>query len=220
MQTPQGYEIVDGRFVAVDWFAVVFNPSFPYRFAHMVCAAYITTGFVVLSVGAWLIRKGQFVEEGRLMFSITLWLLLLLVPLQVRRVKRHGQSLRKLTTKRLSALPGDRHAKRMVSHTYQSEIFLGDQQNFAKSRVVIGSHCQAHHASLLFGHVVLAGVPYLLHRKRVPRRCFSPQVVQQARLSKFFLCKQREHNCVCMRSISIKDTCATKQQPALLQRID
>src|ERR1700692_3804358 len=71
MQTPQGYEIVDGRFVAVDWLAVVFSPSFPYRFAHMVCASYITAGFVVLSVGAWLIRKGQFAEEGRLMFSIT-----------------------------------------------------------------------------------------------------------------------------------------------------
>ena len=75
MQTPQGYTIVDGRFFAVDWLAVVFNPSFPYRFAPMVCASYITTGFVVLSVGAWLMRKGQFAEEGRLMFSITLWLL-------------------------------------------------------------------------------------------------------------------------------------------------
>jgi cytochrome d ubiquinol oxidase subunit I len=90
MQTPQGYNVVDGRFIPVDWFAIVFNPSFPYRFAHMVCAAYITTGFVVLSVGAWLIRKGRFAEEGRVMFSITLWLLLVLVPLQIFLGDQHG----------------------------------------------------------------------------------------------------------------------------------
>jgi cytochrome bd ubiquinol oxidase subunit I len=107
MQTPQGYEIVDGRFVAVDWFAVVFNPSFPYRFAHMVCAAYITTGFVVLSVGAWLIRKGQFAAEGRLMFSITLWLLLFLVPLQIFLGDQHGLNTLEHQPAKLAAIEGD-----------------------------------------------------------------------------------------------------------------
>ncbi len=107
MQTPQGYKIVDGRFFAVDWFAVVFNPSFPYRFAHMVCASYITTGFVVLSVGAWLIRKGRFVEEGRLMFSITLWLLLLLVPLQIFLGDQHGLNTLEHQPAKLAAIEGD-----------------------------------------------------------------------------------------------------------------
>jgi cytochrome bd ubiquinol oxidase subunit I len=107
MQTPQGYKIVDGRFVAVAWFAVVFNPSFPYRFAHMVCASYITTGFVVLSVGAWLIRKGRFAEEGRLMFSITLWLLLLLVPLQIFLGDQHGLNTLEHQPAKLAAIEGD-----------------------------------------------------------------------------------------------------------------
>ena len=107
MQTPQGYEIVDGRFVAVDWLAVVFSPSFPYRFAHMVCASYITAGFVVLSVGAWLIRKGQFAEEGRLMFSITLWLLLLLVPLQIFLGDQHGLNTLERQPAKLAAIEGD-----------------------------------------------------------------------------------------------------------------
>src|SRR5450631_3342175 len=52
MQTPTGYRIVDGRFFPADWMAIVFNPSFPYRLAHTVTAFYITTGFVVLGVGA------------------------------------------------------------------------------------------------------------------------------------------------------------------------
>ncbi len=107
MQTPQGYKIVNGRFYPVDWLAIVFNPSFPYRFAHMVCAAYITTGFVVLSVGAWLIRNGRFVAEGRLMFSITLWLLLALVPLQIFLGDQHG-----LNTLDVSAGQACRHRGR------------------------------------------------------------------------------------------------------------
>ena len=93
--------------IAVDWFAIVFNPSFPYRFAHMVCAAYITTGFVVLSVGAWLIRKGRFVEEGRLMFSITLWLLLVLVPLQIFLGDQHGLNTLEHQPAKLAAIEGD-----------------------------------------------------------------------------------------------------------------
>ena len=48
MQTPAGFEIVDGRFFPVDWWAIIFNPSFPYRLAHTVTAFYITTGFLVL----------------------------------------------------------------------------------------------------------------------------------------------------------------------------
>ena len=52
MQTPAGYEMRDGIAYPVDWLAVVFNPSFPYRLAHMVTAAYLTVSFVVLAVGA------------------------------------------------------------------------------------------------------------------------------------------------------------------------
>src|SRR5690242_16087318 len=90
MQTPQGYKIVDGRFVPVDWLAIVFNPSFPYRLAHTVDAFYVTTGFVVLAVGAWLIRKKTFASEGKVMLTTTLTLLAVLVPLQVLLGDMHG----------------------------------------------------------------------------------------------------------------------------------
>src|SRR6185312_1735906 len=75
MQTPAGYELIDGRFFPQDWAAIIFNPSFPYRLAHTLVAFYITTGFVVIGVGAWYLRRGRFVEEGRSMVSMTLWLL-------------------------------------------------------------------------------------------------------------------------------------------------
>ena len=64
MQTPAGYRMVDGRFFPVDWMAIVFNPSFPYRLTHTVDGFYVTTGFVVLAVAAWLIRKRQYARGG------------------------------------------------------------------------------------------------------------------------------------------------------------
>jgi cytochrome d ubiquinol oxidase subunit I len=90
MQTPAGYEMVDGRFVPKDWMAIIFSPSFPYRLTHMVNAAYITTGFVVVSVAAYYLRRGRFVEEARTMLSMTLWLLSVLVPLQIFLGDQHG----------------------------------------------------------------------------------------------------------------------------------
>ena len=59
MQTPAGYRLIGGRFFPTDWMAIVFNPSFPYRLAHTVVGFYVTTGFVVLGVGAWLIRGAK-----------------------------------------------------------------------------------------------------------------------------------------------------------------
>jgi cytochrome bd ubiquinol oxidase subunit I len=90
MQTPQGHELIDGRFFPKDWFAIIFSPSFPYRLAHTVNAFFITTGLVVVAVGAYHLRNGRFVEEGRRMMSMTLWLLTVLVPLQIFIGDAHG----------------------------------------------------------------------------------------------------------------------------------
>src|SRR5207302_1545640 len=65
MQTPVGHEIVDGRFFPKDWLEIVFSPSFPYRLAHTVSAFYVTTAFVVLGVGAYTLRRGRAVPQGR-----------------------------------------------------------------------------------------------------------------------------------------------------------
>ncbi len=83
MQTPRGYTVVDGRFVPADWWAIIFNPSFPTRLGHTVVGFYITTGFVVLSVAGYYLRKDRFVSEARVMMSTALWMLLALVPIQI-----------------------------------------------------------------------------------------------------------------------------------------
>ncbi|MGH6956494.1 MAG: cytochrome ubiquinol oxidase subunit I [Caulobacteraceae bacterium] len=104
MQTPAGYQIVDGRFYPKDWMQIVFNPSFPYRLGHTVVAFYVTTGLVVLGVSAWLIRNGRGSQEARSMLSTTLWLLLILVPLQILLGDAHGLNTLRYQPAKLAAI--------------------------------------------------------------------------------------------------------------------
>ncbi len=90
MQTPGGYRLVDGIFYPTSWTEIIFSASFPYRFMHTVVAFYVTTGFVVMGVAAWLLRAGKSRDEAKHMLSVTLWLLTLLVPLQIFLGDLHG----------------------------------------------------------------------------------------------------------------------------------
>ncbi|MGE0095316.1 MAG: cytochrome ubiquinol oxidase subunit I [Alphaproteobacteria bacterium] len=104
MQTPQGYTLIDGIFFPASWIEIIFNPSFPYRFAHMVVACFVTTGFVVLAVAAYLMRQGRYVEEGRKMLSMTFKLLTVLVPLQMVIGDQHGLNTREHQPAKLAAI--------------------------------------------------------------------------------------------------------------------
>ena len=90
MQTPAGYEIIDGRFFPLSLSAVIFTPSFPYRLAHTVSAFLITTGFVILAVGAYYLRRGMAQAESRIMMRVSLLFLALFVPLQIVLGDLHG----------------------------------------------------------------------------------------------------------------------------------
>ena len=106
MQTPAGYEMADGRFQPANWIAIIFSPSFPYRFAHTVTAVYITTGFVVAGVGAYYLLRQRFFEEARLMLSMTLWVLSVLVPLQLFIGDAHGLNTLEHQPAKLAAIEG------------------------------------------------------------------------------------------------------------------
>jgi cytochrome d ubiquinol oxidase subunit I len=104
MQTPVGYEIVDGRFFPNSWLEIVFSPSFPYRLAHTVVAFYITTAFVVIGVAAHYLLRERFVEEARTMLPMTLTLLTVLVPLQIFLGDEHGLNTREFQPAKLAAI--------------------------------------------------------------------------------------------------------------------
>ncbi|SLN56613.1 Cytochrome bd-I ubiquinol oxidase subunit 1 [Falsiruegeria litorea R37] len=91
MQTPAGYDINDlGQFIPVDWWAIVFNPSFTHRLAHMVLAAYLTTAFVVAGVAAWQLLRGRATDGTRKMFSMAMWMAAIVTPIQIFAGDSHG----------------------------------------------------------------------------------------------------------------------------------
>ncbi|GJD57605.1 cytochrome ubiquinol oxidase subunit I [Methylobacterium dankookense] len=91
MQTPTGYAVnAQGQFVPADWWAIVFNPSFPYRLVHMVLAAYLTTALVVGAVGAWHLLRDRANAGARTMFSMAMWMLACVAPLQILAGDAHG----------------------------------------------------------------------------------------------------------------------------------
>jgi cytochrome bd ubiquinol oxidase subunit I len=106
MQTPVGYEVIDGRYFPKDWFAIVFNPSLPYRLMHTVSAFYVTTAFVVLAVGAYTVRRGQWIAEGRMMLRLALWFLAIFVPLQIFLGDQHGLNTLEHQPAKLAAIEG------------------------------------------------------------------------------------------------------------------
>ena len=68
MQTPQGYTVIDGQLHAADWFAIIFNPSFPYRLVHMLLASALTTCFLIAGLSAYqLLRKRDFEPAQRML---------------------------------------------------------------------------------------------------------------------------------------------------------
>ncbi|GAA0309655.1 cytochrome ubiquinol oxidase subunit I [Sphingomonas oligophenolica] len=85
MQTPAGYAInAQGQFVmAGSWLKVIFNPSFPYRLAHTVIGAYLTTSLVVGATGAWHLLKDRTDPHARKIFSMAMWMAALVAPIQI-----------------------------------------------------------------------------------------------------------------------------------------
>lgn len=106
MHTPQGYEIIDGRAVPVDWLAVIFNPSFPYRLTHMVVAAFLATALLVAASAAWQMLRRQENPAIRTMWSMALWMVLVTAPLQAVIGDFHGLNTLKYQPAKIAAIEG------------------------------------------------------------------------------------------------------------------
>lgn len=93
MQTPQGFEIgEDGLLYPTDWLEIIFNPSFPVRFFHMVTAAYLTTAFVVGAVGSFYLFKDKFREHAKVMLTMAMLMAFFVAPLQLLIGHAHGEN--------------------------------------------------------------------------------------------------------------------------------
>ncbi len=107
MQTPQGYRMVDGRFFPDSWLKIIFNPSYPYRFVHMLGAAYLSVAFVVGAVGAFHLLRDRHNQPARLMFSMAMWMALVAAPLQIIAGDIQGDNTLRYQPAKVAAMEGD-----------------------------------------------------------------------------------------------------------------
>ena len=106
MQYPTGHELRDGIAYPVDWVQIIFSPTFPFRFAHMVIAAYLSTSIVVLAIGARYWLANSFREEAGIMVRMGLGLAFVLAPLQLFIGDAHGLDTAKYQPAKLAAIEG------------------------------------------------------------------------------------------------------------------
>jgi len=110
MQTPAGFRIENGIALPVDWWKIVFNPSFPIRYAHMVLGCFLTTAFAVGGMSAWmLLRHPHDAPEAKLAgarrsLSMAMWFAVVMVPVQIFIGDSHGLAVLKLQPTKLAAI--------------------------------------------------------------------------------------------------------------------
>ncbi len=106
MQTPQGFTIHNGIFYPANWLEIIFNPSFIYRFGHMLVATYLTCAFVVCGVSAWLLWKKKSPAHARVMFKMALTFIVIFVPLQIFIGDLHGLNTLRHQPAKVAAMEG------------------------------------------------------------------------------------------------------------------
>lgn len=106
LHTPAGYAVVDGVIHPVDWWKVVFNPSFPYRLAHMALGSFLTTCFIIGGTGAWYLLKGLHVEAARKMLACATVFAAVALPVQIFAGDQHGLNTLEHQPIKLAAMEG------------------------------------------------------------------------------------------------------------------
>ena len=106
MQTPSGHEVVDGVVHARDWVAVIFNPSFPYRLAHMLLASGLTAAFLVAGLSAYRWRRGDRGDDVRAALRTAVFAAAVLIPVQIFVGDLHGLNTLAHQPQKVAAMEG------------------------------------------------------------------------------------------------------------------
>lgn len=106
MQTPQGFEMIDGVAHAKDWMAIIFNPSFPYRLLHVLLASGLTACFLMAGISAYRLSKGDEKRAPKVALRTSLYSAALLIPLQIFVGDLHGLNTFKHQPQKVAAMEG------------------------------------------------------------------------------------------------------------------
>jgi cytochrome bd ubiquinol oxidase subunit I len=106
MQTPQGFEMIDGKAHALSWMAVIFNPSFPYRLTHMLIASGLTASFLMAGLSAYRLLRGDRQPAVLSALRVGVFVAALLIPLQIFVGDLHGLNTLKHQPAKVAAMEG------------------------------------------------------------------------------------------------------------------
>ena len=106
MHTPQGHEVIDGIVYAKDWSEIIFNPSFPYRFVHMMLASGLTASFLIAGLSAYRMLKGDDKEAPKLALKTATYTAAVLIPLQIFAGDMHGLNTLEHQPQKVAAMEG------------------------------------------------------------------------------------------------------------------
>ena len=133
MQTPQGFAIEpDGRLMPTNWLKIIFNPSFPYRFVHMLTAAYLTTAFVVGGVGSFYLWNKRHLQHARIMLGMATMMAALVAPMQLMIGHMHGENTMEYQPVKVAAMEGN------WDHTTNAPLYLFGWPNQEKETTEFG----------------------------------------------------------------------------------
>lgn len=106
MQTPAGFEMINGKAHATNWFAIIFNPSFPYRLTHMLLASGLTSAFLVAGISAYRWLRGDHAPAVMAALKTGVYLGAVLIPLQILAGDLHGLNTLKHQPAKVAAMEG------------------------------------------------------------------------------------------------------------------
>ena len=112
MQTPAGYEIIDGRFHATSWLEVIFNPSFPYRLVHKLLASTLTAAFLIAGLSAWQLLRGTANGGTRRALRASVIAAAVAIPLQILAGDLHGLNTLEHQPAKIAAIEGIWHTEK------------------------------------------------------------------------------------------------------------
>ncbi|MGH8501426.1 MAG: cytochrome ubiquinol oxidase subunit I [Gammaproteobacteria bacterium] len=134
MHTPDGFRFEDGQFFIASWWDAVFNPSFPYRLAHMLNASYLTTTFVVAGIAAWYLQRGRDQEFARRTFKAAVLTAALLAPTQILIGDLHGLNTLEHQPVKVAAMEGHWETGKAVPFL----VFAWPDQEAAENHLELG----------------------------------------------------------------------------------
>lgn len=144
MQTPQGVEVIDGKVYVLNWMEVIFNPSFPLRFTHMLIASALTAGFFIAGISAHQKLRGDITKGVDMTMKVGVFIIAIMIPLQFVIGHKLGGKMVDYQPEKIAAMEAIWKTESDLSYTLIG--FPDDQSNTTKFAIMI-----PHLGSLLLG---------------------------------------------------------------------